>query len=108
MSGIEQIRTHDFVEAKNKIKEFTDNPPKNKSLKKFETKDGPFHLFDHNVTGEELNEFIVKIQAIMNEFVETDRKFIDEFKDVYDAFESLDNDYIQGIWNPSWYYEGLW
>ena len=91
------IQTHDFEEAKNKIKAFADNAPTSPEFRKFSTSDGPFGWFDHRVTGTELNNFVKTLQEYLMSFNERDDEFVNEFRHVYEAFESLDRDYIQAI-----------
>ena len=91
------IQTHDFENAKNQIKEFAENTPDELQLCKFPTTDGIFEIFDHKVTGAELNNFVAKLQEIIIALKARENDFTKEFGQVYTAFESLDKDYIQGI-----------
>lgn len=53
--------------------------------------------FDHRVTGTEFNAAIEQIQEAFKKNYEISKDIVREFKDVYNTFESLDKDYIQGI-----------
>lgn len=91
------IKTHDFEEAKSKIKHFADSAPSSPEFRTFSTSDGPFGWFPHRVTGDELNKFLTTLQEHLMSFNQRDDEFINEFRHVYEAFESLDKDYIQAI-----------
>lgn len=91
------IQTHDFEEEKKQIKKFSNDVPKELSLDTFRTSEGLFDLFDHKVTGYELNRFVNQVQDYLVSFNERDKTFFKEFGHVYKAFESLDKDYIQAI-----------
>ena len=95
---MEQLMIHDFEEAKNQIKEFSAGMSESMELSKFKTTDEFLLIpFDHKVTGDELNELVVKIQDYFTKFNARDKDFIEQFGQVYKAFESLDKDYIQSI-----------
>ena len=91
------IQTHDFNNAKKQLKEFSERIPSRVDLQAVKTHVGPFDLFNHNVTGEELNKLSTQIQghliAINNLHIES----VKEFGQVYKALEALDKDYIQAI-----------
>ena len=56
-----------------------------------------FGMFDHTVTGKELNQITHQIQQ---QFIKTNRinsNFISEMKEVYNALSALDRDYINAI-----------
>ncbi|MDK0573163.1 hypothetical protein P5F52_06190 [Clostridium perfringens] len=103
-----EIKTHSFEKAKNQLKIFSKETNtdidlqminSNKDTKEF-FKD--FFLgnglgFSHKVTGEELNNLTYQIQENLIAINETQRSFIKEFGEVYNALEALDKDYIQAI-----------
>lgn len=91
------IKKHDFDVAKQNIKEFSLLKPKKLELLKVEEDGGLFGLFDHNVTGKELNELTIQIQGYFKQYNDLNIKFIQQFGEVYKAFESLDKGYIDGI-----------
>ncbi len=96
-SGTTSISTHDFEEAKGKIKQFTDQMPSNPTFRPFPVAGGLFNWFPHNVTGDELNSFVKSLEKHMIDFNRNQIAFLKEFGHVYEAFESLDRDYIQAI-----------
>lgn len=73
---------------------------KNKSLpqfQKFQEKSGPFELFDSKVKGSDMNQFASQIQesfVLVNEKI---NMFYKQFIEIYNAFDSLDKEYISGI-----------
>lgn len=91
------IREHSFNEAKNSLKEFSEQSKKDFKLKSVKTEGGLFNLGNHKVTGAELNEITSKILTYFSEINEINRSIIKEFENVYTAFDALDKDYIAGI-----------
>lgn len=86
---------HNFEIQKENIRKFS-----NKILEPVELKavDEKFlWKFDHRVTGTEFNATIEQIQEAFKKNYEISKDIVREFKDVYNTFESLDKDYIQGI-----------
>lgn len=86
---------HNFEIQKENIRKFS-----NKILEPMELKavDEKFlWKFDHRVTGTEFNAAIEQIQEAFKKNYEISKDIVREFKDVYNTFESLDKDYIQGI-----------
>lgn len=91
------INTHDFELAKEHIREFSETMPLDVELKNFKTDGGLFDLFDHKVTGEEMNALVSQLQELHINQNFTNMELIEEFSQVYQALEALDSDYIQGI-----------
>ena len=91
------IEKHNFTKAKNQIKRFSQNAPTNFKLSTVNTQGGLFDLFDHKVTGEELNELTSQIQGYLVNMNTQTVKVINEFKNVYDALDALDKDYVSAI-----------
>ena len=91
------VRKRNFIDAKNEIKRVADNLPTEMSFQEFEKEGGLFGLFDHKVTGRDLNVFVEKLQEYLIQFNDVNRNFIVMFNQVYKAFESLDKEYIQSI-----------
>lgn len=91
------IETHNFNSSKEKINKFSQNIPSYVSLTKSKTDGGLFGLFSHTVTGEELNKLVGEIQEKFIQSNQSIKDIIYEFKEVYNAFEALDKDYITGI-----------
>ena len=91
------IQKANFDKQKNELKKFADQPATCAEFKKFETSGGFFGLGDHNVTGEEANELVAKLQSCIAEINERDKNVIKEFGEVYKTFEILDQEYINAI-----------
>lgn len=102
MMDIEQesvlnLKEHDFQKAKDSLKEFTNTAKKELDLTKVSTSAGLFGIFNHKVTGGELNQLTSKIQEHLIHLNKLNHSLVEEFVQVYNAFESLDKDYIAGI-----------
>lgn len=92
------VNYHKFEAQKDKIKRFSENLPKLIELKSVkEQKDFWIVSFDHNVTGKEFNSLVEDLQKVLRKNNEVNEKITKEFGSIYDTFESLDKDYIQGI-----------
>lgn len=91
------IQTHDFNNAKKQLKEFSEKIPSTVDLQTVTTNGGLFNWFDHNVTGNELNNLTTQIQNHLIAINNLHIKSIKEFGQVYKALEALDKDYIQAI-----------
>lgn len=91
------IKTHDFEDARNRIKAFSQQSPIQLQFNKVEEEGGFLYLGDHKVTGTELNELTTKIQDFIFNINKWNKKIIEEFGDVYKAVNALDKDYIQWI-----------
>ena len=91
------MHKHNFEEAKNKIKRFSENLPSNITFEKVDENGGFLWLFDHNVTGEELNRFMEKVQAQFINFKNNQVSIIREFSEIYKTFDYLDKEYLAGI-----------
>ena len=94
---IDRIRPKKYEIAKNHLDKFSRNTQGNKEISKVDTDGGLFNIFDHKVTGEELNVRLNQIQRYLIDFNEMNIEFINEFRQVYVALESLDSEYIYGI-----------
>ncbi|MDA5457423.1 hypothetical protein [Weissella confusa] len=86
-----------FEASLNRIKEFSNSLPEDNVLPTMKTSDGLFGLFDHTVTGTEINGLTAKIQQKMIDQNTIIVNVIKEFRGVYQTFEDLDKDYIQKI-----------
>lgn len=91
------IKEHDFQEAKNALKKYTEQAKEEVELSRVPTDGGLFNLGDHKVTGSELNRITTQIQDYLINFNHLSQGLVDEFGQVYKAFEYLDKDYISGI-----------
>lgn len=93
----EIIKPHSFESAKQHIQTFSDKAAENLPLNKVDVSGGLFNLFDHKVTGAELNSITSQIQ---NHLIRSNNLHVDlirEFGQVYKALESLDEEYIPAI-----------
>lgn len=102
------IQYHNFENAKEELKKFSEQTVTDLDLKKVNNvKDvgefiGDWFLgrgigLNHKVTGEELNDLTIQIQTHFHSINHTQIKLIKEFGQVYSALEALDQDYIQAI-----------
>ena len=91
------IKKHNFEVAKRKIEKFSKNLPSNPSFNRVEVDGGLFGWGDHKVTGSEMNNFIGVVQDKLISVNSSLRNIISEFKEVYNAFDILDKEYINGI-----------
>lgn len=91
------IKKHNFEIAKREIERFSRNLPSNPSFERVEIDGGLFGWGDHKVTGTEMNQFIEKVQNKLISVNTSLRSIIGEFKQVYNAFDFLDGEYINGI-----------
>ena len=90
------IKQHSFEIAKNRLKEFSEKTETKLTLDTVDT-DGFFPFSDHRVTGQELNTRLANIQDHFATINETNNKIIREFREVYNALDVLDKDYITSI-----------
>lgn len=88
-----QLKNQNFDRAKIALRNFSNNLPKTPELQKFK-EDALWGAVSKNVTGKEMNEFIAKVQELFIESNKTSIEIIKEFKEVYNAFEVLDTEYI--------------
>jgi hypothetical protein len=91
----EIIEKHNFELIKKRLKEFSEKTQSELEIKRVE-EDGWF-FFDHNVTGKELNERLETIQRLFIDVNTTNNSVIKEFREVYNALDVLDRDYITAI-----------
>lgn len=102
------IQHHDFENAKNDIKIFSEQTLMDLDIRRVKNKKDGVEVFgdlllgrgfnlDHVVTGDELNDLTSQIQTYFYNINNTQIKLIKEFGQVYSALEALDRDYIQAI-----------
>lgn len=91
------IKRHSFDLAKNRLKEFSEKTEAELKIDKVRTDGGFLSLGDHKVTGYELNRRLETIQEHFIAVNTTNNKVIKEFREVYNALDVLDKDYITSI-----------
>lgn len=91
------IKRHNFELAKNRLKEFSEVTKSELKINKVDVDGGLFYWFDHKVTGEELNDRLGVIQKLFMDLNKTSNNVIKEFREVYNALDALDKDYITCI-----------
>lgn len=91
------IKRHSFDLAKNRLKEFSERPEAELEIDRVETDGGFLGLGDHKVTGCELNRRLETIQGHFIAVNTTNNKVIKEFREIYNALDALDRDYIASI-----------
>ena len=102
------IEQHNFENAKNELKKFSEQTTTELELKRVDNSKGVGEFLgdwflgrglglSHKVTGEEFNELTTQIQNHLRSVNNTQIKLIKEFGQVYTALEALDNDYIKAI-----------
>ena len=95
--GVE-INTTDFEKAKFELNNIllacTETNPQ---LDKVATSGGLFNLFNHTVTGEEMNNLTAQIQEYLISLNSFDGKIITQLGKIYNTFDALDEKYIQKI-----------
>ena len=99
MNEIEKSR-HNFDLAKNRLKEFSAKMEDELRIDRVRTQDEALFgmiKYSHTVTGGELNERLETIQKHFIAVNTTNNKVIKEFREVYNALDALDRDYIARI-----------
>lgn len=91
------IKRHSFDLAKKRLKEFSEKTEAELEIDKVQTDGGFLGLGDHKVTGYELNRRLETIQENFIAVNTTNNKVIREFREVYNALDVLDKDYITSI-----------
>lgn len=91
------IKEHDFKEAKRSLQKYSEQGQIDVALSRVPTDGGLFNLGNHKVTGSELNGITSQIQDYLIKINTLTQGLVDEFGQVYKAFEALDKDYITGI-----------
>ena len=91
------IKRHSFDLAKNRLREFSEKTEAELEIDKVRTDGGFLGLGDHKVTGYELNRRLETIQEHFIAVNTTNNKVIKEFREVYNALDVLDKDYITSI-----------
>lgn len=91
------VNKKNFEDSLAKIEKASEENKNLPELKRFDEKGGLFKLFPKNVTGQEMNDFTKQVGdnlIIVNDKI---NNFYKQFTDIYNAFETLDKEYIAGI-----------
>ncbi len=98
LTGELVIKTHNFEDAKRRLKEVSEKKPEEFEIGLVELKDKFLFLEgDHKVTGKEFNDRIIAIQQHLINLHTKTYENNKEFGEVYNALEALDKDYIAVI-----------
>ena len=96
--GTDIIRKHNFQNAINRVKDYSLKKKKDIEIKSVKTIDeGIFFDTDHEVTGYELNDVIKVIQGHLVDINKRNNETVNEFYEIYQAFNYLDTEYVKGI-----------
>lgn len=95
--AVYDIDTHSFETAKKELQQYSEAHQYNTDLMRVQRTGGLFGLFDHKVTGDELNELVSQIQDYFCDFKQIQLGLENEVIQVYKALEALDKDYITAI-----------
>ena len=98
LTGELVIKTHNFEDAKRRLKEVSEKKIEGFEINIVGTKDKFLFLEgDHKVTGDEFNERIIAINQHLTNLHTKTYENNKEFGEVYNALEALDKDYIAVI-----------
>lgn len=90
-------KEYDFNDELKRLKELTEEIPKNIEIPSVQERYGCWNLFEHNVKG---NEFNVTMNIIKDKLIESNNreiKNINSLKQVYKVIEAVDKDLVKGI-----------
>ena len=98
LTGELVIKTHNFEDAKRRLKEVLEKKPEEFEIGLVKLKEKFLFLEgDHKVTGKEFNDRIIAIQQHLINLHTKTYENNKEFGEVYNALEALDKDYIAVI-----------
>ena len=98
LTGELVIKTHNFEDAKRRLKEVSEKKIEGFEINIVGTKDKFLFLEgDHKVTGDEFNDRIIAINQHLTNLHTKTYENNKEFGEVYNALEALDKDYIAVI-----------
>ena len=98
LTGELVIKTHNFEDAKRRLKEVSEKKIEGFEINIVGTKDKFLFLErDHKVTGKEFNDWIIAINQHLTNLHTKTYENNKEFGEVYNALEALDKDYIAVI-----------
>lgn len=91
------IKRHNFDQALRRIEQFSNSTPSVPYIEKFATDGGLFGWGDHYINGTEMNHYVEKVQDHFSKQNSVLIRTIKEFREVYNTFNFLDKEYLQGI-----------
>ena len=91
------IIRHNFDQALRRLERFSNSTPSVPNIEKFETDGGLFGWGDHYINGHEMNNYVEKVQEHLSKQNSVLISTIKEFREVYNTFNFLDKEYLQGI-----------
>ena len=94
---MDNIKAPKFNNAKEQLKVLSNNVPKEVTFARVDTKGTIIPWNSHNVTGEEVNRLILNIEKSLIDVNNNITPLYGEFIKVYNTFDELDKEYIQGI-----------
>ena len=98
LTGELVIKTHNFEDAKRRLKEVSEKKPEEFEIELVKLKEKFLFLEgDHKVTGKEFNDRIIDINQHLTNLHTKTYENNKEFGEVYNALEALDKDYIAVI-----------
>jgi len=94
---MDNIKAPKFNNAKEQLKALSNNVPNKVTFARVDTKGTIIPWNSHNVTGEEVNRLIINIEKSLIDVNNNITPLYGEFIKVYNTFDELDKEYIQGI-----------
>ena len=94
---MDNIKAPKFNNAKEQLKALSNNVPNKVTFARVDTKGTIIPWNSHNVTGEEVNRLILNIEKSLIDVNNNITPLYGEFIKVYNTFDELDKEYIQGI-----------
>ena len=91
------IKRHNFDQALRRLEQFSNSTPSVPYIKKFETDGGLLGWGNHYINGHEMNDYVEKVQDHLSKQNSIIISTIKEFREVYNTFNFLDKEYLQGI-----------
>lgn len=91
------VKRQNFDTAMKSIKDFSDQATEHEPLARVSYSEGLFDLFDHKVTGTELNRVVSQIEDQLVDFKNYNLGFLDLITNIYKALDALDQEHISGI-----------
>lgn len=91
------VKRQNFDTAMKSIKNFSDQAAEHEPLTRVSYSEGLFDLFDHKVTGTELNRIVSQVEDQLVDLKNYNLGFLDLITNIYKALDALDQEHISGI-----------